>query len=409
MPSRFAHRSFIYGKNKLPKAPDRRYRNLRICDEPPRSLKVSLVHTERRLVIKMNVNKIAQLNQSGRKNILYFSCHQILEFDDMRMLTDAGHTVFSIGDYSDPSAGPKLFRSPLPQFFQLELLKAFNQTGCDWANKRVTREFANLFDLVIVNHYSEWVTANLDSFGSIPVILRTIGQSRRPDERAYAALGSRVVIVRYSPREAEAPGFAATAAVIRFAKYADDYPEWTGRAESLTFHNNFVQREHIACPTPSMWRLFQARTASKLYGNGNEMLSRSNGLAKDSEMSDLLRQASSYFYIYTTPPSYTLSLMEAMLAGCPIIAPSAALINKVVAQDYEDAWSVGRYEVPDLLKDGSGVVYATIAEAVYASHWLQASHEAGLEMSRRVVRAGREAFDVESVYPQWDKLFSSVC
>lgn len=36
-------------------------------------------------------------------SVLYFACHETLEFDDLRMLTKAGHKVFSIGSFGDKS------------------------------------------------------------------------------------------------------------------------------------------------------------------------------------------------------------------------------------------------------------------------------------------------------------------
>ena len=35
--------------------------------------------------------------------ILYLSCHEVLEFDEISMLSDIGVQVFSIGAYLDPA------------------------------------------------------------------------------------------------------------------------------------------------------------------------------------------------------------------------------------------------------------------------------------------------------------------
>ena len=35
-------------------------------------------------------------------NVLLLTSHSIAEYDDLRMLTDLGYNVFSIGAYTDP-------------------------------------------------------------------------------------------------------------------------------------------------------------------------------------------------------------------------------------------------------------------------------------------------------------------
>ena len=53
-------------------------------------------------------------------NILYFGCHETLEYDDVRMLTEMGHHVFSIGGLSNPDslkpATRPTMENPLSQF-----------------------------------------------------------------------------------------------------------------------------------------------------------------------------------------------------------------------------------------------------------------------------------------------------
>ena len=36
-------------------------------------------------------------------NILYVGSHSILEYDEVRLLSDLGHDIFSIGSYTDPA------------------------------------------------------------------------------------------------------------------------------------------------------------------------------------------------------------------------------------------------------------------------------------------------------------------
>ena len=51
-------------------------------------------------------------------NVLLLTCHDIAEYDDVRMLTDLEYDVFSIGAYTDPTLSYidiPLMRPALPQ------------------------------------------------------------------------------------------------------------------------------------------------------------------------------------------------------------------------------------------------------------------------------------------------------
>ena len=100
------------------------------------------------------------ISDSKKFKILYFSCHEILEYDDLRMFTERGHGVFSLGAYASPDT-KGLFRIPKPEFFSATDWKAFNETGCSLLTRRVSREFASNFDVAIINHYPEWIIDNL--------------------------------------------------------------------------------------------------------------------------------------------------------------------------------------------------------------------------------------------------------
>ena len=53
---------------------------------------------------------------SHEMNILYFPVHEVLEFDDLRLLTGLGHAVFSTGAYGSPRPETVL-RSARAEFF----------------------------------------------------------------------------------------------------------------------------------------------------------------------------------------------------------------------------------------------------------------------------------------------------
>ncbi|AWJ93274.1 hypothetical protein Sp245p_25970 (plasmid) [Azospirillum baldaniorum] len=345
-------------------------------------------------------------------SVLYFACHETLEFDDLRMLTKAGHKVFSIGSFGDKSWKDQSFRGAGDElekaFHQKELFEQFEKTGCSIRARSVTAEFCKNFDVVIVNHHPIWFTSNRDAFGDLPVVMRTIGQSTQEVEEEYRAFQDRVKIVRYSQTEAERPGWAKTDAVIYFGKYPGDYQAWRGGSGGLSFHNAFAPRNAISYPDVGGWQRFNERVQSRLFGAWNEGIPNSSGLAPHGDMARLLQEASYYFYIYTRPPSYTLSVLEAMMAGTPILAPSDKFILDQGCP-VDDGWDPSRYEVPAFLDDGGGALYDTIADAADLAREIQEDSEKAAAVSAAARANAVMRFDAEKIGAQWNEFLLSIC
>lgn len=340
--------------------------------------------------------------------IMYFSCHEILEADDLRMFTDSGHIVFSLGTFSDPTQIVYKFRNPRPEYFNLQLWEQFNKMGCDLVAKRVTFEFCKLFDVIIVTHYAEWIEQNIEAFGDVPVIMRPVGQSKLSVEMKYKKFGDRINIVRYSDAELYISQFAKTDAVIYFGKNMDEVDEWKGDSDGVTFHNDFLGRKAIACPSLDMWRDFASRVPCQLYGANNEGIQEAKGVAPPDDMAKIQQNARFYFYIYTIRPSYTLSLIEAMLYGVPVLAPSASLVAATAYYDEDDAWTTERYEVPSFLSGGAGIIYGNVNEAVQEATRLRDDKEYAQSISYRGRINIRAKCNSNKIRQEWDDFFSKI-
>jgi hypothetical protein len=126
--------------------------------------------------------------------ILYLSCHETLEADELKVLDSLGHQVFSMGHYVDPLNPLHPTREgALPIKTDKELLNKFkyyhdypkiqkefgNITIKDILNvyyKRIHREFAKNFDAFVIAHFEDNLTLNWESFKGKPIIMRYIGQ-----------------------------------------------------------------------------------------------------------------------------------------------------------------------------------------------------------------------------------------
>lgn len=215
-------------------------------------------------------------------NILYFSVHEILEYDDLTMFTSRGHKVFSLGRFSDPSSGPFLYRDPKPSFFQADFLARFQKEG-------LTSDFLDLFDVILVNHDIDFISQNAGILKGRLLIYRTIGQSVPWLEQALAYLDPAPLIVRYSESERGLPAFANTNAVIYFGKDLEQYPRWAGGGDVRTFHNNFEARSSISIPDPMSFSEITRGIPSRLFGSGNETIKTWGGFVSFPEMIELYR------------------------------------------------------------------------------------------------------------------------
>lgn len=335
------------------------------------------------------------------KRILYHAVHEILEYDDLRILNDAGFTVFSMGSYGNPAARGNRFRGHHASFVNPEDFAAAVAGGTTFVDGRlrVTREFVARFDAVIVNQNPLMVLDNLEAFGDRPVIYRTLGQSIFAWEEMLKPVADRLSVVRYSEHEVH-PDFLPTRAVIPFGKYVDEYPLWVGGGDILTFMNTAARP--AARPEQGAYQELVADVSAKLYGLDNEGIANAAGLVTPEKQMDLYSRARCYVYIHSLVASYTLNFMEAMLVGAPILAPSRALVS---SQPYPDWWPE-RYAIESMLADGAGLIYGSIAEG---REILANLERYDLQGVSRVARArARDLFDAQRVIAQWRDFIDSL-
>lgn len=333
--------------------------------------------------------------------VLYHSVHEILEYDDIRMLRAAGCEVCSLGAYATPQLNGTTFRGAIAGIFSQDHWDALVASGSyvNGSEVKLYPDFVNRFDVVIFNQSSHALVSNLGACEKVSVVYRSLGQSSFISEAEIASVADRITIVRYSENEKH-PGFPDADAYIRFGKSLDDYKPWVGGGDLITFMN-FVARD-VARPALAGYLEIMEGTNYKLYGANNEGVKNAMGLAPASEQGDIYRQARAYVYIHSLVASYTLNFMEAMLTGVPIIAPSRSFVSQGGYQN----WWPERYEVEDLLADDVGMVYSSIDEARDIIRSLPERDLAS--MSQRARARAADLFDVRKVASQWAELLHRI-
>lgn len=341
-------------------------------------------------------------------NVLLVTAHSIASFDDVRMLHAMGHQVFNLDAYINPAHPHVDSRPALPDVPAFpDLQAAVDRIGAEdnltAAKVHLPDELVEWADVAIYHHYLDaWMVPNFERLRSagVRVIWRTCGQSdfRLEDMmRSYRDAG--LEVVRYSPAEErffEPTGhWAGADAVIRFGKFVDDYPTWTGpQGGAEPFVANVTQdmagRGEWCGLT--FWTRSTAGLKAAPAGPGSEKLPGGLGALPYPTMLQYLEQAGAYLYTGTMPASYTLGLMEAMLVGVPVVSigPRAWLGPEDLFEGHElagpGAWADDPMVARELLRD-------VLRDPGFAL---------GLSASQRAL--ARERFDVDHVAAQWAQL-----
>lgn len=295
--------------------------------------------------------------------ILYLSCHEILEYDELKLFNELGYECYSLGAYTQPGGEEHRKRPALdlpynPHFIELSL---------QYDRRRLHPEMLEGIDVVIVMHEPSFIGAHPGAHdwhpdledGNWPlfrefikkggrVIWRSIGQSiPRVEERLRPWREEGLEIVRYSPAEQTIAGNVGTDAVIRFYKDPDEFKGWNGKQRQIVNFTQSLKDRGRFTGYDLMMEVFKDLPA-KVYGPGNDDLGLlAGGLVSYDKQKEILQDARVFFYHGTYPASYTLSFIEAMMTGTPIVAVGPHHGNSLEMFPNQDT-----YEIPQILANG---------------------------------------------------------
>jgi hypothetical protein len=349
-------------------------------------------------------------------NLLLLTSHAIAEYDDLRMLTDLGYSVFSIGGAYDevPFEGkrPALDVRTYPDLQAACAYQRAHQEATvgapgpviDWAKGWLHEDVIDWADVIIVHHFPEtWIGGQWERIKHKRVIWRTCGQS---DPRLELEMSryhnDGMQIVRYSPNEQKAfepiHVYAGEDALIRFGKYPSDYisddpnhvaPFWIGDWPVIGNITQDMKQRGNACGY-DRWLADTGQMLTKPAGPGSEALQGGMGPLSYDDMLTYLRRIRVYLYLGTQPASYTLGLMEAMLSGVPVVTDRWQVPNR------DWMWLDRLWEAGEIVGDDKVGIPKSSALLNYLMYPEVARYE-----SQHIRARAIELFDVATVGAQW--------
>ena len=274
---------------------------------PPPTMEASTARMQQYLA------HFSKRSHNGPLRILYLSCHGPLEHDELKIFSELGYEWVCLAE-SDPITRPRAsVRDERLTGCAEALQTKFGKTNPAAAPS----ELLKWADVVIAMHRQEWLHAYI---GVKPLIWRSIGQAN--SEVMLSPFRPNIFCVRMSPREASIKGYVGVDALIRFYKDPDEFTDWRGCEASAIavmgmvkvrrLHNARVELlEHLLRNAPS--RLYGLNTNKDLPGIGH-------GTIGYPELKERLKDARAFITVGSYPGPYTLSLIEAMMTGCPVVS-----------------------------------------------------------------------------------------
>ena len=326
-------------------------------------------------------------------NILYYSVHAVLEFDEISIFKALGHNVCSLGTMQQGSQFTVYRPAVTTNEVELGFYADYDRRGGQYtapadSDYLIPNGFIDQFDIIIVMHQFHIIQQNWAKFIGKPVVWRTIGQDIDNNERYLAYFRERgLKIVRYSQAELRASNSIGCDQLIRFAKDPNFYAGWKGTdPQVLSFVNGLADRYPLEAAD---YRQISSEIPCMLGGSSNDSFAGWLGFKSVEEQAELYRVCGAYLYGFGFNIPYTLNFVEAWMSGAPMIV-------------YAPFDRLGYFEVDTLVEDRvTGRVCRTVSESTDAAKNILADKQFAAKLSAAGRAKAIELFSSASIAQQW--------
>jgi glycosyltransferase involved in cell wall biosynthesis len=337
--------------------------------------------------------------------LLYLSCHETLEQQELQLFSDMGIDVFSLGAYTNPDGHPSLKRPPVtgltkhPEFYKYD---------SEYPKTNLPKEFFDNFNVVMVMHTPEWITENWEKMKDKKVIWRSIGQSNTNVENMIRRMRYEgMKVVRYSPMEENIPANIGSDATIRFYEDENDLKDWNGNTKRVINITQSLKGRGDLCHYNEIMQIISG-FPSLIYGTGNDNLGPLNGGSLSYDLiKGALRDNRAFVYGGTWPACYTLSFIEALMTGIPEVSIGPKLAEELPSIPYQNRFDF--FEIPQIITNGKNGFYSDDVNELrgYIDKLLEDQ-----DLAKRVGEEGRKTaiklFSKEKARENWTKFFDAL-
>lgn len=339
------------------------------------------------------------------KRVLLCLSHSIEEFQQLDLLTSLGYEVASIGGYIEPQRPHDPKRPSLDIPFYPELKAAVDALDSEDNLAAAQSYLPDAFldwlgdDGIIIYHhrlerlFGQWQRVRdwMRGSGGRRVIWRSVGQSVRGNEvEATPFRMGGLERVAYSPLEQNIPDYSGHDAMIRFWGYPAATP-WTGELAQVIQVSQHLRQRHPY----TNWEFWDSATKGlpRLpVGPGSEVIG-GTGSVPYAVMQSYLSTGRAFLFTGSQPASYTLGLIEAMMAGIPTVSIGKSWMRI----DYGGHTSEEMFEGHML----APLSYDDPAEAHHALRQLIFDDDLAKQVSEATQHNARVHFDRDKVGKQW--------
>lgn len=347
------------------------------------------------------------------KNILYLGCHSTLEYQEVKLFTEMGYSVFSLGGvFQNSNEGDKM-RGPIPNLIINKDLTANPQTKDD-----IHPDLISWADIIFMTHNvpskdhpQPWIANNWKAIkkSKKPCIWRTIGQSNVAIEEAMTSFRTEgLKIVRYSPKEKNIPSYVGEDAIIRFYVDPEEYQGYVGNIPRLVNVSQGMfgsdtqapRGEHMA---KDVFDQVVEGLDWKIFGPGNDYAGEHDGgMLNYEDLKTMMRLNRVGLYTGTRPASYTLGFMEMMMTGMPVVSIGPEHGNKLYKQDAFEAHEI-------IGPNGEAGFWSDNPEELRNfCKMLLDNHDLAKQIGDKGRTRAIELFGIEGRKKEWEEFFNKI-
>lgn len=346
--------------------------------------------------------------------ILYLPCHVTLEYDEIKLFTELGHSVISTGVYGDPDNYIRSMRNVEAKFAHtrpsidgyapdpelLAELKTLNKNHFNYTEPTYdfTVDFLNKFDIIYVSYYRQVFNKFTSVLNKKLLIHNTVSQAQPVYERQLSVLKKQgIKIIRFYRAEKNIIDSVEEDAII--PQYVDEnlYAGWDGNINRVLTVCRAIPSRPVHTNKALLEDLVK-RLPVDLYGTANHGISCWKGELEFNELVNTYRAYRLFFNLGTKPGGMPYTCIEAMMTGCPIVS-----VGRILGGSF-DVGVGDTCAVPEFIENGINGFYSdNVDELEEYCNILLNDYELCKEISANQRKTALIYFSKEVIKEKWKK------